>query len=165
MCDVRLVINYGPPDDLEQYLQMAGRGGRDGQTAFSIILYHGLQLKTATDGMISFINRNDNTCKRQKLAIDFEIETPYIVSKHHNCCDVCKKMCKCDVCCTSKENVSLLDICLHGVQATHLRHPLPEVPSRRREVTTEQTDFLHSLLLHERKETLLQLSKKHTNIG
>lgn len=38
--DVRSVIHYGPPDSPEAYFQEAGRGGRDGATAFGIMLYH-----------------------------------------------------------------------------------------------------------------------------
>ncbi|SEP66084.1 RecQ family ATP-dependent DNA helicase [Neolewinella agarilytica] len=38
--DVRSVIHYGPPDSPEAYFQEAGRGGRDGETAFAIMLYH-----------------------------------------------------------------------------------------------------------------------------
>lgn len=38
--DVRSVIHYGPPDSPEAYFQEAGRGGRDGDMAFGIMLYH-----------------------------------------------------------------------------------------------------------------------------
>ncbi|MEM6770170.1 MAG: RecQ family ATP-dependent DNA helicase, partial [Bacteroidota bacterium] len=38
--NVRSVIHYGPPDSPEAYFQEAGRGGRDGKTAFGIMLYH-----------------------------------------------------------------------------------------------------------------------------
>ena len=38
--DVRSVIHYGPPDSPEAYFQEAGRGGRDGQMAYGIMLYH-----------------------------------------------------------------------------------------------------------------------------
>jgi len=37
--DVRFVINYGLPPDMESYYQEAGRGGRDGKPAYAVLLY------------------------------------------------------------------------------------------------------------------------------
>ncbi|MCQ2324578.1 MAG: RecQ family ATP-dependent DNA helicase [Paludibacteraceae bacterium] len=37
--DVRLVIHYDIPDSIEAYFQEAGRAGRDGQTAYAVLLY------------------------------------------------------------------------------------------------------------------------------
>ena len=37
--DVRLVIHYGPTDNLESYYQQAGRAGRDGEAATAVLLY------------------------------------------------------------------------------------------------------------------------------
>ena len=38
--DVRFVINYDAPDSLEAYFQEAGRGGRDGNKAFAVLLFN-----------------------------------------------------------------------------------------------------------------------------
>lgn len=38
--DIRYVIHYNLPGDLESYFQEAGRAGRDGGTAYCILLYH-----------------------------------------------------------------------------------------------------------------------------
>ena len=37
--DVRLVIHYDLPDSIEAYFQEAGRAGRDGKTAYAVLLY------------------------------------------------------------------------------------------------------------------------------
>ncbi|HCY42210.1 MAG TPA: RecQ family ATP-dependent DNA helicase [Prolixibacteraceae bacterium] len=38
--DVRFVIHLEAPDSVEAYFQEAGRGGRDGKTAFSVLLFN-----------------------------------------------------------------------------------------------------------------------------
>lgn len=38
--NIRYVIHYNLPGDLESYFQEAGRAGRDGETAYCILLYH-----------------------------------------------------------------------------------------------------------------------------
>ncbi len=43
--DVRAVIHIGPPDNLEDYYQEAGRGGRDGKKAYAVLLYSTEDLK------------------------------------------------------------------------------------------------------------------------
>ncbi len=43
--DVRFVIHTDLPDSLEAYYQEAGRGGRDGKTAYAIVLYNHKDIK------------------------------------------------------------------------------------------------------------------------
>ncbi|RLD62569.1 MAG: RecQ family ATP-dependent DNA helicase, partial [Bacteroidetes bacterium] len=40
--DVRIVVHLDLPDSIEAYFQEAGRAGRDGKKAYSVILYHNL---------------------------------------------------------------------------------------------------------------------------
>ena len=44
--DVRLVIHYNMPDSLEAYFQEAGRAGRDGKTAYAVLLYNKQDVRT-----------------------------------------------------------------------------------------------------------------------
>lgn len=41
---VQYVIHYGPPRNLTSHFQKAGRGGRDGEQAFHLTVYHGCHL-------------------------------------------------------------------------------------------------------------------------
>ena len=37
--DIRYVVHWRPPQDVEQYVQATGRGGRDGSTSHAVLLY------------------------------------------------------------------------------------------------------------------------------
>ena len=42
--DIRYVIHYNIPGDLESYFQEVGRAGRDGKESYAVLLYHGNDL-------------------------------------------------------------------------------------------------------------------------
>ena len=49
--DVRVVVHYDSPDSLEAYYQEAGRGGRDEQKAYAVLLYNEEELANMVENI------------------------------------------------------------------------------------------------------------------
>ena len=58
------VINYGPRNNMESYVQAFGRAGRDGKNSEALLLFHGHQLRLCEPEMLDFIK--SDTCRRKK---------------------------------------------------------------------------------------------------
>ncbi|MCQ2312724.1 MAG: RecQ family ATP-dependent DNA helicase [Paludibacteraceae bacterium] len=68
--DVRLVIHYDLPDSIEAYFQEAGRAGRDGKTAYAVLLY----------------NPEDKVKARKRVADNYPTKE-FIEDVYHKTCD------------------------------------------------------------------------------
>ena len=69
--DVRVVIHYDLPSNLESYYQEAGRAGRDGRTAYAVLLY----------------NENEDKAKARKRVIDNYPPKEFVESVYHKTMD------------------------------------------------------------------------------
>ena len=68
--DVRVVIHHDLPSHLESYYQEAGRAGRDGKTAYAVLLYN-----------------DEDKAKARKRILDTYPPKDFVEKVYHNTCD------------------------------------------------------------------------------
>ena len=95
--DIRLVVHFGPPSDLEMYLQEVGRAGRDNKPAYAILLTCDRLHQPCSDTMDNYCT-NKTVCRRTILLREFDDFTSSSNSYGCQCCDTCLKECKCNEC-------------------------------------------------------------------
>ncbi|SMN01674.1 ATP-dependent DNA helicase RecQ [uncultured Candidatus Thioglobus sp.] len=112
--NVRHVIHWGPPDDIEMYVQEAGRAGRDGLSARAVLYYNRNDISNAvtchtSPGMKAYC-KNTDQCRRSFLMSIFaEYKDVKLPTYRHNCCDICASMCSCSQCNCAIVSVNELD--------------------------------------------------------
>lgn len=91
--DVKYVIMHGPPRNLLDFHQQAGKAGRDGLLAHTVLFYYGQQLTHVEDDMREFLN-SCGICFRVASYREFD---KYITpcSPGHMCCNICAETCEC----------------------------------------------------------------------
>lgn len=85
--NIKRVVIFGVPENMESYLQAVGRGGRDDSDVLSIMFYHAYHLCHCDPTMRAFV-KNKVNCRCGEILQFFneKIEKPPIL---HKCCDVC----------------------------------------------------------------------------
>ena len=98
--NVRYVIHWGPPEDLESYVQESGRGGRDNNLSTATLYYGKKDIARnshATEVMKRYCE-NMSECRRVLLMRQFTDEALDLPCYPHLCCDVCASVCMCEDC-------------------------------------------------------------------
>ena len=98
--NVRTVIHWGPPEDLELYVQETGRGGRDNMPSNTILYYGKRDIagnSHATDEVKRYCE-NMSECRRSLLMRQFTDEALDLPRYGHLCCDICASVCMCQDC-------------------------------------------------------------------
>ena len=86
--DIRLIIHWGLPSTLEEYVQETGRCGRDGHSS-KAILYRGKGGKHANTKVKNYVE-NVTTCRRRLLFLLYREKDIKVVDSE--CCDICGKV-------------------------------------------------------------------------
>jgi ATP-dependent DNA helicase RecQ len=93
--DVGRVIHWGPPNDVEMYIQQTGRSGRSGDLSFCTLLYGKGLMRYCEKQMITYC-KNISDCRRAVLFSDFKVDINSLTKC--NCCDICADVCNCTQC-------------------------------------------------------------------
>ena len=107
--NVRHVLHWEPPEDLEQYVQETGRGGCDGAMAKCILYFSPKDLRAkhhVTAGMEAYCE-NTVECRRVLLMRQFTEEIMKTPTHLHLCCDICTTVCTCADCQTFADSIDL----------------------------------------------------------
>lgn len=95
--DIRYIIHYGPPTDIDDYYQECGRAGRDGSESFAILyLFGGCTIGRISPKMKEYCKLSKG-CLRKFLLQQFSCEKIFVDDSafKHWCCDLCAINCEC----------------------------------------------------------------------
>lgn len=86
------VVHFGPPREIDTYVQQMGRAGRDGVQSQDIIIYKPAHLKTLDEDIKKLVTTDQ--CRRAMLTNSYMCSEKIDIKKHL-CCDLCEKKCSC----------------------------------------------------------------------
>ena len=95
--DIRIVVHFGLPSDIEQYVQEIGRAGRDNNDSKATLCYMSKNLIHCQDENLKIFVKNQTDCRKKLLMSFFKVNT-LTTEVLHNCCDICKQDCDCEQC-------------------------------------------------------------------
>ena len=90
---IKYVINYGPPREMDGFVQQFGRAGRDEGVAMAILLFNGKQCRKLDEEMKIYV-LNEETCRREIILSAYKSK-PSPSRIPHMCCDICAIKCAC----------------------------------------------------------------------
>lgn len=87
--NIRKILHWGTPENIEQYVQEIGRAGRDGDQSVAILMHH--RHYTISENMLVYVN-NLTKCRRTLAFKDFLFYTESNTLQNKcSCCDICKR--------------------------------------------------------------------------
>ena len=98
--NIRWIIHWGVPSDVETYIQETGRAGRDGLPATATLYYAGKDMMgTRVNEQMREYCKLKSGCRRKFLLwdVDKDMELDVFVTGC-SCCDLCAKSCNCIKC-------------------------------------------------------------------
>ena len=108
--DVRHIIHWGVPDDMETFIQETGRAGRDGKVSCSLLFYSkgDLNKKRTSEQLINYCKNEGKVCCRQLVFTDFDKSEESSRIDGCMCCCICKQSCQCRQCELKLKDVFIL---------------------------------------------------------
>ena len=89
--DIRQIIHWSPPTEIEQYVQEIGQAGRDGEDSVATLMFD--KANRYTTHAMKMYAECKTECQRKNLFGNFIEYDP-----HCKCCDVCEIICDSTVC-------------------------------------------------------------------
>ncbi len=93
--DLRYIIHYRSPRNIEEFIQGMGRAGRDNKESSSILFFTWRQHANASQEIKTFTNAG-NQCLRTALYGNYTTSQIKRPDLKHLCCSFCHKSCLCE---------------------------------------------------------------------